>query len=289
MSELDLKIERAQDVIAKVLPHYSHPIVMSSFGKDSVVMLDLLKHAGHKFPVLFHREPFFPKKYAFANRVIEEEEYTVYDYPPAGTSLIKNGDKIEIVNWYRVGKKFAYLPTGIRAPEEGKPFLCGYRDLYKKPLAAEVEFPWDLVFVGHKSSDKDPIYGEVPLNVDLKKNEGGPDYVFPLRYFTDEDIWEYSLAFGVRQNEQRYQIGSEFLGCGSEVSDITYNNDYHHACVRCMDRDEPETVLCPLIDQQITNISSEINYTDIVRPSYLGSGAAPQALGLKGSLREEQK
>jgi len=270
MSELNDKIVSAKEVISKVLPLYSRPIVMSSFGKDSMVLLDVLKLMGHKFPVLFHKEPFFPKKYAFANRVIEEEGYDVYDYPPSGTSFVKHEGHAEIINWYSVGKKFTYLPTGIRAPEEGKPFLCGYRDLYKKPTVPSFLFPWDLVFVGHKSSDKDPMFGEVPLNVDLKKNEGGPDYVFPLRFFTDKDIWDYGIKApaGILMNYQRYDI----LDPWKELPDITYNNDYHHACVRCMDRDEPATVLCPLIDRQITNISSEINYADITRPAYIGGG-----------------
>ncbi|SRR6266851_1837957 len=262
---LDEKISRAKELISKVLALYARPVVMSSFGKDSMVLLEIIKQTGRKFPVLFHREPFFPKKLSFANEVIEREEYTVYDYPPAMTSLIKQNGNTEIVNWYSVGRKFAYLPTGIRAPEEGKPFLCGYRDLYKKPLAPKFSFPWDVVLIGHKSSDKDPIYGDVPLQVDLKKNEGGPDYVFPLRSFSDDDVWEFSKCFSVAQNMQRYKDRGE-------RADITFNNDFYSACIRCMDRDESATVLCPLINEQISNISAEIFYSPVERPGYIGGG-----------------
>lgn len=264
---LDEKIASASEKLKKVLSVYRNPIVMSSFGKDSMVMLALIKNLGLKFPVLFHREPFFPKKYAFANEIIEKEEYAVYDYAPSGTSIIKNGLFIEIVNWYSLGKKFSYLPTGIREPEEGKPFLCGLRDIYRKPVSPNFSFPWDLVFVGHKTTDRDPIFNAVPLSVDLKQNEGGPDYFFPLRHFTDADIWEYHNRFGVPVNSRRYDPEKNY----TERADITYNNDYHSVCVRCMDRDQPTSVLCPLINQQISNISSELMYTEPEKPAYIAA------------------
>lgn len=269
---LDEKIAKANDVVSKILPHYHKPIVMSSFGKDSMVLLDLLARLDLKFPVLFHREPFFPEKNRFANRVIEKMGYITYDYPPSGTGVaMDNKGEIEsIANWYSIGKKYGYRPTGVREPTDySKPFLCGYKDFYERPTIDKFNFLWDLVFVGHKNSDSDPLFGEIPLKVDLKLNVGGPDFLFPLRYFTDADIWAYHVRFGVPMNIQRY--GRD--GSRDDKADLTFNNDYYPTCTRCMNPNNPDSVHCPKLGQEIPNISSELVFINTKeRPAYLGGG-----------------
>jgi hypothetical protein len=263
---LEEKIEWAEKFLRTVLQTYSAPVVMSSFGKDSVVMLDLLASMDAKLPILFHREPFEPDKYAFANKLIERRGYVVYDYPPTFTQIVKNGATMEIVNRYQVGMKaFTWLGTGIREPEDGKPWLCGYRDLYSKPCGL-FNFPWDVALVGHKSSDVDPILGEIPLTVDIKATPGGCDFAYPLRYFTDAEIWEYIERFGVPYNTERYDKSAGYR----EFSDITFNNDYYHACTRCMDKDQPASVFCPRLGSEISNISASLRYTEPVVPAYIG-------------------
>lgn len=260
------KIATSRAFIQQILDAYHAPVVMSSFGKDSMVLLDLLDREEAKLPILFHREPFEPKKYSFANRIIEQRGYTVYDYAPTSTELVKNGSASEIVNKYQVGPKaFTWLGTGIKAPKDGKPFLCGYRDLYMKPLGL-FNFPWDVAIVGHKSTDTDPILGEIPLKVDIKASEGACDFAYPLRHFTDADVWEYIETFNVPYNDRRYDKSNGYR----EFSDITFNNDYYHTCVRCMDRDEPESVFCPRLNCEITNISGTIRYAEPPVLSYIG-------------------
>lgn len=97
---LDTKIAAAEALIKRVLENYNRPVVMSSFGKDSMVMLEILKCMGHKLPVICHRKQFFPEKYEFANRVIQENGYVVYDYPPLSTAVIQGNGEMEIVNYY---------------------------------------------------------------------------------------------------------------------------------------------------------------------------------------------
>ncbi len=280
MDELDAKIEAANKLIERVVANYKRSVLMSSFGKDSMVLLEIVKQMGLRFPILFHREPFFPKKYEFANGVIAQNNYTVYDYAPASTSISKNGQELEIINWYQVGPaKFAYVPTGIRTPRDGEPFLCGYQDLYLKAFGS-FAFPWDVAFLGHKSSDHDPILGAIPLQVDIKVNDGGPDYAYPLRHFTDADVWEYHKRFNVPVNEKRYDLANNFKEC----ADITFNPDYHHACVRCMDRDEPSVVFCPKLGCEIPNISREIRYIEPALPSYVTTPSI-EADGFSGNAR----
>jgi hypothetical protein len=79
---LESKIDEAQNLVHKVLAQAKTPAIMSSFGKDSMVMLHLIRSLKRDLPIVFYRESFMPKKYRFANAVIDEWDLTVYDYSP---------------------------------------------------------------------------------------------------------------------------------------------------------------------------------------------------------------
>jgi hypothetical protein len=55
-----------------VLVQYKNPAIMCSFGKDSMVMLHLMRKFNLPLPIVFYRDPWFPKKYDFADRMIAE-------------------------------------------------------------------------------------------------------------------------------------------------------------------------------------------------------------------------
>jgi 3'-phosphoadenosine 5'-phosphosulfate sulfotransferase (PAPS reductase)/FAD synthetase len=106
---------------------------MCSFGKDSMVLLHLCRSMDFKWPVLFHREPFMPHKYRFANQIIDDWNLTVYDYRPSAVSIMKKGHTMEIVNEYQIGTQTCVVPTGICSIEGEKEFICGLEDLLCKP------------------------------------------------------------------------------------------------------------------------------------------------------------
>ena len=264
---LEQKIKAAQSLVARCIANYHRPVIMSSFGKDSLVMMSIIESVAPKLPIVFHREPFCPEKYAFADSVIKAHGLTVYDYPPMGTAVLKANGHVEIMNAYQVASdKIIELPTGIVEPTEGAPFLCGYRDLYNKPTGT-FAFPWDLGFVGHKSSDVDPIKGPVPLLLDVVTCDNGPSYAFPIRFFTDEDIWKYTEANRLPIHLSRYNAHDGY----GEYPDKSLNPDYFPACVRCMDPDAPLSVYCPRLRAEIMSRKDSIRYIDPQRRhSYMG-------------------
>lgn len=248
------KVRYALSLIKEIVSQHENPIVFSSFGKDSMVLLDLIKKADLKLPVLFFREPHCPKKYLFAHAIILAEGYRVYDYPPFQTYFSKRGETVEILNLHQgpVGGGAIYLPTGIKPPKLGEAFLCGRWDLYEKPTCIGYAFPWDLGLVGHKGSDTDPILGPCPVNTHFQP--GSPDLLLPLKDFTDEDVWRYTIEQGLPINEHRYNRADNWR----EFSDLTYNPDYFHACTACLDSDSPAEVFCPKLQRAIPNISGEV-------------------------------
>lgn len=254
MTNLDEKVQIAHGFVRRCIDGHNRSVIMSSFGKDSMVLLSIVDEASPGLPVLFHREPFSPEKYAFANKVILDRGYTVYDYAPISTAVLKARGHVEIMNAYQIGPNDTLdLPTGVKPPIDGKPFLCGYSDLYCKPTGSFV-FPWDLVFIGHKSSDVDPIRGPVPLLVDVVSNVGAPDYAYPLRHFTDDDVWNYTAKRGLPIHTTRYDPENGY----NERDDVSTNPDYHLACTACLDPDNPVAVYCPKAKAEITNRSQRI-------------------------------
>jgi hypothetical protein len=74
-------------------------------------------------------------------------------------------------------------------PIERRPFVCGLQWL-TRPKTLGGQWPWTTVFIGHKNSDVDPYEGPVPLKADQVQT-AGVTAVFPLRHWTDEDVWDY--------------------------------------------------------------------------------------------------
>lgn len=252
-------IAQANIVIDRVRTAYRRPAFMCSFGKDSMVLLHLLHSRNIKLPVVFYRDPWWPWKYAFADRMIRQYGLEAHDYAPVAVTLWEGKEIMAFTNHYQVGPLPAgllVLPKNILPPEPGRKYLCGLNDVLKRPTGT-FNYPWDAVLIGHKSTDQDQIAGKIPLNCDIKLNAGrAPDAAFPLRHWTDEDIWNYTAANLVPQQEDRYDVANR-----CELADKRRNSDYAHVCIACCDRREKRrSVHCPKLNCEVSNCSAQVHY-----------------------------
>lgn len=255
---MDDKIKNSLSAIEDSLSRSSKPIVMCSFGKDSLAMLHLIRTI-KKTPVLFFKEAFFAKKNRFANELSEEWDLDVYDFPPFAVRTIQDNDNFEVVNLYKIGpREFIFLPTGVSPPREGERFLCAKEDFIEKPKASMVDFPWDLVFIGHKSSDVNPFVGRTKI-INYESNVGDKVFCYPIKDWTDQDIWDYIRDNDIPYNDKRYQENN------SEFSDLSFNADYFPTCFKCLDYKESQMVMCPKSNSMIMNssMSKEMNEIDL--------------------------
>jgi 3'-phosphoadenosine 5'-phosphosulfate sulfotransferase (PAPS reductase)/FAD synthetase len=243
---LDEKIEKAKHIVAKHLT--ATTVLYCSFGKDSMVMLHLIRSMGLNLPVIYNHIPYFPVKQAFANKVIEEWGLVVHRFPPFKTEVVM--EPFDIINRYSLpDDNTLVMPVGVTPPIEGEPFLCGLMDLLGT-LKSVVAYPWNVALIGHKSSDSDPLFGDMPLVANSCRLSPNMTAVFPIGDFTDADIWEYTERFNVPYNDKRYDRASGY----KEFADTTHNSDYYPACTKCMQAG-PEIVDCPKYGQ-VPNISS---------------------------------
>jgi len=250
------KITDSIDLISEHVRKARRPAAMLSFGKDSMVMAHLIRNGGNAFPidVIYHRDPWFPHKHNFADSIIRSWGMMVHDFPPLTSGVKVNPDMLELVARYSFGTREIDIPKNVCRPEDypRRDFLCGLNDWINRPKAFMMNYPWDTVFIGHRSTDVDQFEGHVPLKVDETKS-GGVRAVFPLRHWTYDELWDYIEEHHVPVQRTRYHKRTE-------VADKWHNNDYTHACTACIDpRVTEPTVFCPKLQCQVPNHGAEVH------------------------------
>lgn len=274
---MESKIYLAEDAISHVYSVYKNPVFMCSFGKDSMVILEILQRMDKTPPVLFHRDPWFPEKYTFADEMIMRYGLEVYDYPPSAMTLWEGKEIMAFTSHYQVGNRadaIMQLPKNILPPEDGVKYVCGLRDILRRPTGY-FNYPWDVAFVGHKNSDQDQIAGKIPLNCDIKQANGvTPDLCFPLRQWTDDDIWDYIDRFAVPVQLNRYDKKAR-----KELPDKRFNSDYAHVCIACCDsRSKALSVMCPKYGREVSCVSNFVPYAKPLT-TYFGDDAVKNSRG----------
>ena len=241
--------------------------VLWSGGKDSTAMLHLLKFkCGLDFPVVQYREPKFRERYAYSDKLIKEWRLEMYDYP-AGRFALADGPDVEtgemrfdMLKYMQWGKNAIILSLGTERPKDGEEYLCGLSDFLLRPTGT-FNWPWTGVFIGTKHTDTDLIKGKVPLQLDIRYADGSPMSLYPMRDWTDKDIFTYLEDNGVTPDPTRYiKVGDTW----QNNPDKSLNADFYPACFNCVNRHESEYVHCPKLDARISNISHLVPYEDMV-------------------------
>jgi hypothetical protein len=247
----------------------ANPVVLWSGGKDSTAMLHLITHkVGAKLPVIQWREPRFRHRYAYSDMIAQAWDLEMYDYAPLGYALTDGYDiettapRFDFVKLYPFGQKSLALCLGTEEPRpeelaSGR-YLCGL-DALKRPTGT-FNFPWDAAFHGQKSADVDLIKGQVPLAQDALVQAGVPTQYYPMRHWSDADVWNYLEAAGVPNDETRYEKAD---GVWRHRKDKSANSDYYPVCWNCINRHLGETVYCPKNSCETNNISSMAPYIDL--------------------------
>ncbi len=252
---------------------------MWSSGKDSMALLHLVRSMGYAWPVILYRNPLFPQKYDFADRIISEWNLRVYDYPPLAMGLQHKNGQVEVVALYGISSTaHLRLPTNMVPIEGASDWVCGVHALNRP--TGRMQFPWDVLVIGHKSCDTDITEGRVPLHTSLHHNLNAPDLAFPLRDWSHEDVWEYIERHQIPVQETRYERTAEGW---RERDEKTFNPDCTPICIRCVDRRVHGQVECPLLNRPIDNVGQEFPYLPDHGLTYFGEPTSTQEVSCQPS------
>lgn len=251
MMTLDQKLGHAFTVIEKVLQKYKNPVVCLSFGKDSVLMLHIIrKWFNEDIECVNFRVPNWPRKHAWGNRLVEDWNLKVSYLPPTSACMLEKDGRTEVMWGIKMKQTFQHFLLGKLPIEGAAEWVCGKDQLLNHPRG-QMEWNWDVAFHGHKASDTDNVLGSVPIDTDIYSmglNEC--DLAYPLRLFTNEDVIDMSKRLGVPVNTAR-------------LEDKLFDPDFMPYCSDCLDRSKPSTVKCPQNGLMVQNISAEIPYLDL--------------------------
>lgn len=262
------KLEKTIELIRAGLAVPNRSALAWSGGKDSMVLFHILHTLGIKMPVVFFKEPWQPVKYSFQNKIIADYALEVYSWHPCSSSFQQTEDEFEVQNVYGINTSTVTCPTGITPPVEGKPWVCAI-DILNRPKQLNIQANWDMLWIGHKGCDSDPILGgDAGTRINSRFGQGWMNFMFPLRDWSHEDIWEYIEANDVPWDKDRYEKAD---GKYREKADRSFNVDYVHACTACIDKrpTAPKTVYCPKFKGIVENASSRFPWADQTPLSYM--------------------
>ena len=250
----------AMRLLTEQLSSAKNPIVLCSFGKDSIVLLHLCLRI-RTVPVMFFRFAKFHEKHAHAQQVMREWDLEVHDMWPALMTYYQSGSFFEVWHQYPTGPQaFIYLASGIRARQDESRYLCAVDDLLNRPTLTGVEYPWDVTIHGHKGTD-DPEMGAIGPIAHPVSQLGGTRLVVPFGEWTDDDIWTYIKHYDLPYDTARY-----------DRQDKTTSPDSYPTCYRCLDGDyRGALVPCPKSGQLIPNQAVDAATHEDFRRSAIGA------------------
>jgi len=239
-------INNSLGLIRKALGRAEKPIVAWSAGKDSQVMLHLVRHVKADVPVLHLRGFAHERKHDFAEDEIGRSGPLMIEPRPVATDAVAAGDHVEIIEEYRLGDVSFYLPIESEPDHiPGPNSHCGVEKLNQKCDGQPLDV--NCVFMGHRNDDVDPVHGAIPLEQDMVESSGVL-VVYPLKDWTEDDIWEASRFLKIPQNLDRY-IWKKMAA----------NADYFPMCVECLKPTDAESVICPKIGEPVYAIGKHLN------------------------------
>lgn len=271
------------ECLARVRNQAHAPALMWSGGKDSMVLLHrLYRVRGWRWPLIQHRWPGQAQRWAWVERLVREWDLALYDWPPADVTLQQHAGRVEPVAVYAYGadrqgqSRLMAVPINLYEPEQldahpDEPWACVVHDCLERPRGF-MRTPWDVLVHGHKSSDVDPLWGPVPITADVARLGPGQEMVFPLRGWTDPDVWTYLTEHHVPVDPARYDVAAR-----QEHADKRSNPDYLAACARCVNATLPASVSCPRWQAQVHNQGPQLKTDPIPRPSYFQRLATQEA------------
>ena len=230
------KLEDARAVIRTALETGTAPVVLTSFGKDSVVLLALVREQVPTVPCLWFRYDFKGqhRRHKFAHDLIMQWGLKVFDYQPMLRVPLSDGENdLELAQLYSTGGDgFLTILIGT----DGQYGEC-VLDIGNSKTIPKWDYPWDITFSGERAEESDPILGLRDLPEDGAAR-GNTRLFYPLRHWTLSEIWAYTMEQQLPVNSDRYLRG-----------DSESDGDQYSICSRCINPisevSESGVVHCP--------------------------------------------
>lgn len=244
-------MERARQIIRDVLAEATHPAVLWSAGKDSQLLLALVREVRPDVPAIWFKSGLTSEQQRFAKSQILALDLEVWSWEPADVYVVPNGEGLSLVREQAFGPQRFPVLSDI---EEGETCIGDVATARTPQLYPH----FDVLLLGYKDSDTHEALGGPGFCPEDGWQLGKAKVYAPLRHMTDADVWRAIKELNVQYDRSRYDEG------GAD-SDSTF------ACSACLQEGAGE-VYCRKAGKSIPRV--EWNRTESLR-------AFRQRFGLK--------
>lgn len=176
-------IEAMRQSVREALVKAKNPALLCSFGKDSLLLLRLLRDEGFNGAIYYLGEELSE----LAKAVIVRDGLTVYSWPPINRYVVPEGEEFMQVDEFLLGNVALPVLTPIK---EGDDCAHGRFQRYAKPF----HFPHDVTFTGYKQGETFEAVGmDFPMEFDIHITR----FISPLFEFSDEQVFEALDHLGI--------------------------------------------------------------------------------------------
>lgn len=275
-------VARSLEIIREMAEASRAPAILCSWSKDSMVLRDLIRIAGLHWPVITFMTEWHPRKWAFARQMSEAWDVPIITWHPQRTWVFQQGGaELVLGSTYQMGEDPDVPGIDIHVdvlepPEDATTLPPGYECgmKYLDRTRGSVVWRWDALAIGHRDVDRDKFLGAMPLaHHHVPMPEGHPALWFPLKHWTDREIWDYTNHEPLPVDWRRYSREDNWQDPAWVPASVLneHNNDCIHACVRCMKLAPDGTappVQCPALQQTIDSLATAVPRVDTLAKPY---------------------
>jgi hypothetical protein len=243
-AEFDERRAAAELMLVESLAESQRPVVLCSFGKDSLCLLALLDSMSVQVEIAYFELGAVPKSHSFARSLIRKSVAPVTLLHPHKTLTVAGNSGADIAYEFQLRDGDVFQIVGATFNREPSPDVpCGLA----APLVRTGQhhpYEWDLLVSGRRRCDVDPTVGSLAIKSPTAQLGGGARVLMPILDWSDEDVAYYLAAHPQwAPDSERYTLHDGRLHARS---DKTSNPDWAPHCVRCLSASPGETISCPL-------------------------------------------
>jgi 3'-phosphoadenosine 5'-phosphosulfate sulfotransferase (PAPS reductase)/FAD synthetase len=250
-------IEQSVEQIKRFVRSAKSPAVFTSFGKDSMVLLGLLREANllSAVQLVTFRHPAFQNRYAFADRIINEWSLDPLIVYHGWNSILAGNGRVDLIGTAQIRGAKIHLPVANMVSDpKSEIWSCALDN--QLPHAVDlIKFDFDLVLLGSKQGDVDPVVGKVAVKNVVEHSDRQASLLFPLRDWTDDDVWQFIHAKHIPYDTKRYIKSPDGM-----ADDVAYpeHSEYLPVCTACLNPANQAEVWCPKLNKMIPSVNSGI-------------------------------
>lgn len=170
-------LDQARTNVTQALTASASPAVLSSFGKDSMLLLWLVRQTRPHTPVIWFRTG---QDERFARQVMRTWGLTTFSWAPAEVYEVADGPNRTLVHEYGIGD--SRFPVLIDL--EGQGPCAATRFASRTP---SLYLPFDTLLVGYKDTDTHWLKGDSKLFGEETRFDRAK-VIAPIRHMTDAQV-----------------------------------------------------------------------------------------------------